>query len=236
MVNYENDIGKFAVIFDSDGVVVDSEPFSLRAFREAMAEQGALLTDEDVMANCGLTDGDIVSYVSRKYGRRLDCERFQRRKQQLYEAKVRAGELKPCAGITALLDALSTDGVPYALASSGSLDKIRFNLSQVGLLKYFSVIVSGEEIKRGKPYPDIFLTASRQLGVPPDTCVVIEDSVNGIEAAHRAQMRCVAVAGTFPQAALAGADFVVESLEQITVKTLQIMALDKNFYKGGGKC
>ena len=219
----------FGVIFDSDGVIVDSEPFSLAAFREAMQDQGIFLSDEDIMANCGLTDTDIVKYVLQKLGKKVDEDLFHKRKQQLYQEKVLAGDLKPCAGAALLLNALSASNIPYALASSGSKDKIRFNLTRVGLWDRFPVIISGEDLPRSKPHPDIFLESARRLLLPAERCVVIEDSLNGIKAAHHARMKCVAVIGTFPPSELSQADFIVESLKQITVKTLRFWVFEKNF-------
>jgi len=223
----------FAVIFDSDGVVVDSEPFSLASFRQAMAEQGISLSDEDIMANCGLTDADIVDYVFRKFSMKVDQQVFHDRKHELYEQKVREGDLKPCDGAIELISSLQTEKIPYALASSGSRKKIRFNLTRVGLFDMFPVVISGEDMERGKPFPDIFLAAARRLETPPERCAAIEDSLNGIEAVHRAGMKSVAVSGTFPADRLGKADFIVESLEQLTVKSLQILIHGKKPNKGG---
>lgn len=229
----EGKLPDFAVIFDSDGVVVDSEPFSLAAFREAMAEQGVLLNDGDVMANCGLTDADICQYVLRKFGKQVDVDIFHARKQELYEQKVKEGRLEPCEGVEAFLLTLRSENIPYALASSGSPRKIRFNLKRVGLLDRFPAVISGEHVKRGKPQPDIFLLTAKRLGVPCDRCIVIEDSLNGIEAAHRAGMICVAVAGTFTSQALSSADFVVDSLAHLRIEDIKSLMYSRKNHKGG---
>jgi len=229
-------LGNWGVIFDSDGVIVDSEPFSLSAFRDAMKMQGVFLSDEDIMANCGLTDSDIVNYVFKKFGQNVDQELFHTTKQRLYEEKVTRGNLQPCEGAKEILEALSKCEIPYTLASSGSLKKIHFNLTRVNLLDRFPIIISGEQMVRGKPHPDIFLKAAKKMNLAPESCVVIEDSLNGIEAAHRANMKCVAVEGTFPREKLTHADFIVESLGRIEVNTLQTLAHDKNFSKGGNSC
>lgn len=203
---------------------MDSEPFSLAAFKQAMTEHGVYLSEEDIMANCGLTDAAICDYVLRKFNQKVDIQSFHSRKQELYEHMVRDGELKPCAGIIELLQNLQNARIPYALASSGSRRKIHYNLSRTALLDKFPVIISGEEVSRGKPFPDVFLKAAEHLGVPPKNCVVIEDSLNGIEAARRAGMVCVAVAGTFPASALGMADFIVDSLSNLEVKKLEILS------------
>ncbi|HPB31698.1 MAG TPA: HAD family phosphatase [Candidatus Sumerlaeota bacterium] len=229
-------MNSFAVIFDSDGVIVDSEPFSLAAFREAMDIMGVHLSDEDVMANCGLTDPDIVQYVYRKFNRSVDADLFHAHKTRLYEEKVNAGRLEACPGAPGLLEQLTAEMIPYALASSGSSRKIQFNLSRVGLYDKFPVIISGEQVARGKPDPAIFLKAAECLGMAPETCVVVEDSLNGIEAARRAGMKCLAVAGTFPAERLVRADFVVESLEEVTVRALLSIVDSNNTHPKGGIC
>jgi len=224
----ENVVSNFAIIFDSDGVVVDSEPFSLAAFKQAMTEHGIYLSQDDIMANCGLTDAAICDYVLCKFNQKVDIQSFHSRKQQLYEQMISQGELKPCDGIEALLQKLRNARIPYALASSGSRRKIHFNLTLTGLLEKFPIIVSGEEVSRGKPFPDVFLKAAEHLAMPAGSCVVIEDSLNGIEAARRAGMSCVAVAGTFPASALGAADFVVDSLSQLEVENLKKLSIRVN--------
>lgn len=226
----------FGVIFDSDGVIVDSEPFSLAAFRQAMEEQGVFLNDDDIMANCGLTDADIVRYVSEKFGINADLDLFHARKQELYQEMILSGNLKACDGATELLSKLEGEHIPFALASSGSVSKIRLNLTRVGLWDRFPIKISGEDMERGKPHPDIFLASAKRLNLEPDRCVVIEDSLNGIEAAHRAGMKCVAVIGAFSRERLSGADFIIDSLSSLTVDKLKYLIHDKNFSKGGNSC
>lgn len=226
----------FGVVFDSDGVIVDSEPFSLAAFRQAMEEQDVFLNDDDIMANCGLTDADIVRYVSEKFGINADLELFHNRKQELYHQMILSGNLKICDGASELLENLARGHIPFALASSGSMKKIRLNLTRVNLWDRFPIIISGEDMERSKPHPDIFLASAKRLALEPDRCIVIEDSLNGIEAAHRAGMKCVAVIGTFPRERLSYADFIIDSLSRITVNKLQSLVNDKNFSKGGNSC
>jgi HAD superfamily hydrolase (TIGR01509 family) len=236
MILQEDVLSDFAVIFDSDGVIVDSEHFSLAAFREAMEEQDVVLSDKDIMANCGLTDADIIAYVLDKYDLKIDSAQFHHRKHELYEMKVREGNLQACKGAAALLDELSRNKVPFALASSGSIKKISFNLSRIGLMDKFPVIVSGENMEKGKPHPDIFLAAAERLNISPSRCVVFEDSKNGILAAKRAGMFCVAVAGTFSEDALRDADFIVDSLDFIDVEKIQNFVNNKKHFQGGKKC
>jgi HAD superfamily hydrolase (TIGR01509 family) len=112
-------------------------------------------------------------------------------------------------------------GLLVAVASSADLIKVRANLEKIGLpIPFWEAVITGEDVKNKKPAPDIFLTAAGKLGVSPPECVVVEDAVNGIQAAHAAGMRCVAVATTFPLDRLQEADVVRDGIEKILLSDL----------------
>lgn len=138
------DKSPIAVIFDNDGVLVDSEPISLLAYQRGIEEQGLKLTEADLERNCGLTDADIVSDLEKVYGASLDQELFSRRKAELYKALAEERGLKAFPGARRLLEELRAEGIPYAIASSGSREKIGYNLQKAGLTDLVSVILSGE--------------------------------------------------------------------------------------------
>lgn len=205
-----------AVIFDNDGVLVDSEPVSLAAYRDAIREQGVDLCEQDDEKYCGLTDADIVRDMEKVYGLELDLPRFQARKRELYFLYARERGLAAFPGARALLEALVAAGRPMALASSAPTEKIGHNLAAAGLEGLFRVVVTGEDFARGKPDPEIFLRAAERLGVEPGRCVVIEDSINGLRAARAAEMFGIGITNTFPADRLAPhADAVVASLDQL---------------------
>jgi len=175
------------------------------------------LREEDDEKYCGLTDADIIRDMRQVYGADLDLERFSARKRQLYFECASAGEMRAFPGARELVAALRENRVPVALASSGSREKILFNLSRAGLDHLFSVVVSGEDFRRGKPDPEIFLCAARRLGLDAPRCAVIEDSINGLKAARAAGCAAVAVTNTFAASRLAPfADLVVASLAELT--------------------
>jgi HAD superfamily hydrolase (TIGR01509 family) len=203
---------RLGVIFDSDGVVVDSEKASLEAFVEAVAEYGVNLSDEEVRESCGITDADIVQKINGKYGKTIDYDEFKRRKLELYRRKVEQEGIKNFPGVRELIALLRSRGIPYALASSGSRAKIEYNLLRTRLAEDFSVIVSCEDVKRGKPDPEIFLLAAERIGRRGEDCIVVEDSPNGIRAAAAAGMRCIAVTHTFQETELREAEFRVTNL------------------------
>ncbi|MCX7963905.1 MAG: HAD family phosphatase [Candidatus Sumerlaea chitinivorans] len=237
---------KFGVIFDNDGVLVDSEHISLKAYRQAIREQGVELREEDDARYCGLTDADIIRDMREVYGADLDLERFSSRKRELYfELAAAAGAMRVFDGVRELLELLRANKIPYALASSGSREKILFNLRLANLLEYFDVpaefqgravqardaacrtgiIVSGEDFHRGKPDPEIFLCAAERLGLSPAQCVIIEDSINGLKAARAAGAIAVGVANTFPAEMLQPwADVEVSSMRELTLPRLEELA------------
>lgn len=212
---------KVGVIFDSDGVIVDSEKHSLKAFVQAIEENGIHLSDEDILSNCGLTDADIIQYMRKKFGKQIDLGKFSSRKKELYTEFVNKGILEIFPGVEELLSELLSNNIPYALASSGSKEKIFFNLEKTGLLSKFPIIISGEDFEKGKPDPAVFLAAAKRLKLNYYECVVIEDSINGILAAKNANMHCIAVAHTFKKDKLSLADVVVGDISQINLNLIK---------------
>lgn len=212
----------FGVIFDNDGVLVDTEHFSIEAYRRAIEEQGVKLCDEDNDRNCGLTDADIIRNMKEMYGADLDLELFSRRKIEHYEQLAGAAEIRVFAGARELIEALRAEDVPYAVASSGSRSKIAFNLDHAGISNLFPVIVSGEDFRRGKPDPEIVIRSAEKLGLAPESCVVIEDSINGLKAAHAAGAVAIGITNTFPADKLQPhADEIIDSLAYLTPARLK---------------
>ena len=213
---------RFGVIFDNDGVLVDSEQISLAAWREAMHEQGVEPRQEDDWQYCGLTDADILHAMRTAYGPALDLERFSTRVKQLYFELAQRCPLRPFPGVRELASALQAAGVPYVVASSGSRKKILFNLRSAGLDSLFPVVVSGEDFQRGKPDPEIFLRAAETIAVAPHHCAVFEDSINGLKAAHAAGCLAIGVTNTFPAQRLHPyADLIISSLTEVSVAQLE---------------
>ena len=204
-----------AVIFDLDGVLVDSEPFSEEASNRALAEHGIRITAEERKRAFGRRDMDSYRDYIRARGLDLDPGEINRRKVEIYSGLIK-GKLKPIPGARELVERLRKRGMPFALASSGTPGKIRATLTEIGFGRLFSVIITAEDISRGKPDPEIFLGAAEKLRVRPADCLVVEDSQAGVEAAKKANMKCIALRSknTFGQD-LSEADKIVNSLEEI---------------------
>ena len=186
---------RLLVIFDCDGVLVDSERIAIRIDVEVIRRHGWNITEQEVIdLFVGRSDGFMRSEVARRTGRDLGPD-WDNAFVNDYRAAL-ARELQPVDGVVAALDAIERLGLPTCVASSGSHDKMRFTLGLTDLWDRFDGrIFSASEVERGKPAPDLFLHAARQMDYAPDACCVIEDSAAGVEAAIAAGMRVFAYAG-----------------------------------------
>jgi HAD superfamily hydrolase (TIGR01509 family) len=195
------------VIFDCDGVLVDTERIAVRIDVIVLAELGWSMTEAEVVERfMGRSDEEMTADIEAHLGRRLPAsweEPFRHLYRQAFEA-----ELEPVAGVVEALDAIA---IPTCVASSGTHEKIRFTLGLTGLYERFAGrIFSVSDVARGKPAPDLFLHAAGRMGVPPAQCAVVEDSRYGVEAARAAGMRAFGYAGGLaPKGALAGPQTIV---------------------------
>ena len=184
------------VIFDCDGVLVDSEPLSNTCFARALAREGLDWSVEETMRRLmGRSMKSCVEIVEGVLGRKLPADfvdRLQAETMQIFHD----APLKPVAGVAEAIDALEAAGYATCVASSGGLDKMRVTLGITGLWQHFEGrIFSASEVPRGKPFPDLFLHAALRMNAQPFECAVIEDSQPGIQAARSAGMRALAYVG-----------------------------------------
>ena len=192
------------VIFDCDGVLVDSERLSVRLDVELLARLGWPLTEAEIIERfVGRTDAAMRAEIEAHLGRDIGAEwdAFGARYLELFGA-----ELQPVDGIAAAVDSIQAAGLTTCVASSGGHAKIRRNLALTGLRDRFAErIFSGDDVVHGKPAPDLFLHAAEAMGVQPNRCAVVEDSRHGVAAARAAGMRVFGYAGgVTPAAALEG--------------------------------
>lgn len=183
------------VIFDCDGVLVDSERIAVRIDVALIRRYGWEITEAEVVELfVGRSDSFMREEVARRTGRELGAE-WDATFVDEYRAAL-AAELQPVAGVVAAVDAIQAAGLATCVASSGSHDKMRFTLGLTGLWDRFAGrIFSASEVAHGKPAPDLFLHAAARMGVAPADCVVVEDSAAGVEAALAAGMPALAYAG-----------------------------------------
>jgi HAD superfamily hydrolase (TIGR01509 family) len=189
-----------AVIFDMDGTIVDNMHLHADAFA-VFAERHGLppLTPEDRARLDGRRNSEIFPILFRRDVPREEWVAYEEEKEGLYRELSR-GRLLPMKGMQMLIDRLRASGVPIALATSAPALNVAHTLDELGLASAFSIVVRGDQVPRGKPAPDVFIEAARQLGVAPEDCLVFEDAPMGVAAAQSAGMRVVALTTSFQAA------------------------------------
>ena len=213
-----------AVIFDMDGVLVDTNPFHVQKWEALLTEHG-IAFDREALPRQVLGPGNDPT-LRRFFGDRLTAGDRLRLGEEL-EARFRDAfgpHARPFAGVERLIAACYENGVRVALASAAMGKNVSFILDALKLRQCFHVVLTADELTQNKPHPEIYEKTAQKLGVPPAACVVIEDSFAGIEAAKGAGMKCVAVASTFPAAELRAqthADLIDQSLDALKLEDLR---------------
>jgi beta-phosphoglucomutase len=218
-----------AIIFDCDGVIADTEPIHMSAFGRVLAEEGITLIEDDYFAHyLALDDRGCFTRAFAERGDSLTRDQVNdliRRKAGYVEQLMHADlELLPGA---AEFIRRAAECYPLAVASGALRAEIETVVIYGGLRDCFRAIVSAEDVARSKPYPDPFIKALELLNLPtadriePHECLVIEDSIHGIHAAHQAEMRCLAVTNSYPKEKLSEAELVIESLAGLSLKDVE---------------
>ncbi|MFL0252073.1 HAD family hydrolase [Clostridium neuense] len=183
-----------AVIFDMDGVIIDSEPIHLEFAMELFKKLGVIMSNEEYSKFIGTTSQYMWDTIKKKYNLNNKVEELIEMERNGFFEFLSSPDMtiKPIEYIPELLKALHENNYKVALASSSPIRVIEFIINSFKIRDYFDEIVTGDFVKRSKPEPDIFLYAAEKLGVLPQECAVIEDSHNGVLAAKRAGMKCIA--------------------------------------------
>ena len=211
-----------AIIFDMDGVLTDSEPLINAAAIAMFKEKGLAAQPEDFSPFVGTGENRYLGGVAEKYGFPLDLAAAKKRTYEIYLEMV-PRQLNAFPGAQTLVRACKAAGLRVAVASSADRIKVESNLRKLGLPpEFWDAVIQAEDVVNKKPAPDIFLSAARKIGVAPANCVVIEDAVNGVQAARAAGMRCLAVAQTFPAGQLQMADRVRAKISEIAIEDVTV--------------
>ncbi|HOJ62272.1 MAG TPA: HAD-IA family hydrolase [bacterium] len=201
-----------AVIFDMDGVLVDTEEFICEAAMQYFAERGVQVKAEDFLDFVGMGENRYIGGVAEKYGVPIEIVQAKKRTYEIYDAIVR-GRIKPLDGVMDFLARCKRLKLKTAVATSADRTKMDINLREMGLTEAdFNACVNGLEVERKKPHPDIFLFAAQKIGAEPAACLVVEDAISGVAAAKAAGMKCLALTTSFTPEQLAGADWIVPTL------------------------
>ncbi|MDX2108747.1 MAG: HAD family phosphatase [Verrucomicrobiota bacterium] len=177
-----------AVIFDMDGLMLDTERLGKRSMLAAANELGLVMPDDLYSRLIGRNSRDNRVELLEVYGQESTVSQLQAASRRYYEAEIQSGKLLKMRGLDALLHFLEKHGCPKAVATSTSNATARYKLEQTELLQRFASITTGDQILHGKPAPDIYLLAASRLGVDPKNCLALEDSPQGSRSAHAAGM------------------------------------------------
>lgn len=207
-----------AVIWDMDGTLVDTAELHFQAWRELAQQINKPFTRADFAATFGWRNPEIIPKLFGSHLSDREVQELGDRKEELYRERARLGvELLP--GARQLLAGLREAGVKQAIGSSAPRANLDLILEITGSKPYFQAVVSMEDTRKGKPDPEVFLTAASKLAIPAECCLVIEDAPVGVRAARAGGMRCIAVTfvGHHDRQVLeeAGADLIVQSLERV---------------------
>lgn len=208
-----------AVIWDLDGVILDSAKEHYKAWQRLAEEEGIVFTAEDFSATFGKRNNDIIPHYWTVTSP-AHLQTLADRKETHFREFVRKTAVF-LPGAQELMRDLHEAGFAQALATSTPIINIQLIDELLGLSRYLSVLVSGESVTHGKPAPDIFLKAAEELDIPPGACLVIEDAVAGVQAAHAATMRCIAVAGERDLPGLHAAELMVRDLTEVDVARIR---------------
>lgn len=220
-----------AIIFDFNGILVDDEPIHFEMFRKVLQERGLTLTEKDYYERyLGMDDRGCFKLAFQDHGIKLDengLAELIRLKAAHYRSTIET-RMTVFPGVKELIPLLS-QRFRLAIASGALRSEIEMILQSIGLRKFFKVIVSAEDVKEGKPSPEIFTKALNLLNqekenaepISSSECLVVEDSKEGILGARRAGIRCLAVTNSHPAEELTQADAVVKSLQEVTVPFLE---------------
>ena len=208
-----------AVIWDMDGVIADTALYHFRAWQDVFRKREVAYTEEDFKRNFGRRNDTIIRNVTGGNLSGGEVEAIANEKEENYRRRV-TRNIKPLPGAIELIRALKEHGVKMAIASSAPMENIQLIIRGLGINNYFQAIVSGRQVSEGKPSPQGFLLAAKELEVTPENCVVIEDAIDGVSGAKRAGMKCLAVTSNHTKQSLMEADLVVDTLEDVTVDDL----------------
>jgi beta-phosphoglucomutase len=202
-----------AILWDMDGVLVDTWELHCQTWQQAFDEFEVPLRGEQIKAAFGMNSLTSLRFLlGERYEQDFLLEVIER-KESLFHDLV-AGKLELLPGVDQWLEYFRVRGMKQAVASSAPLENIHAVVDELGIRLFFDALVSGANLP-GKPLPDVFLKAAGLVGIPPERCLVIEDAVHGVRGAHNAGMKCIAVTTTNPAEILSEADLVLTDLSEL---------------------
>lgn len=212
-----------AVIFDMNGVIINDERIHQESWRQYCQKHGFSLTEEEFKQKVfGRTEKEILEYL---YKREITPEELQKDSDERVALSIQIFEpqLKIMDGLDTLLENLYQQNIPLAIATSSRNKYLNFILDGLNIRKYFKVIVTAQDITKGKPDPEIYVKAAEQLGINPQDCIVFEDTISGITSAKAAGMKVIGVATTHSKEELESASTVIHTFNEVTTEMLNTL-------------
>ena len=208
------------VLFDMDGVLVDSERFIAAAAIKMFSELGVNVRPEDFHPFVGTGENRYIGGVAEKYGLTVDLPKVKARTYQIF-GEIARNNLFPLPGAKDFIKRCREKGLRLALATSADRVKMIINLEETGLVpETFNAIITGEDVLHKKPAPDIYIKAAEALGLDPSECLVVEDAVSGVRSGKNAGCKCLAVTTSFRAEDLYEADWVFANLAEVNEEVL----------------
>lgn len=211
---------KFAVIFDMDGVLIDSNPYHKEAWLQFTEKYKVELKEEEVAEKIfGKTNTNALRDVFGKEFTPEENEKMGEEKEAIYR-ELHSKDLAPMEGVKHFLEMLKQHQIPTAVATNAPTSNLDFIMDKTGLRPYFEVAIDSGSVKKGKPDPEIYLKTAEQLGVAPERCIVMEDSVPGAEAGIRAGMKVIAITTSHSKEEFSQTDLVIDTFEELSFEKL----------------
>lgn len=206
---------QYGVIFDMDGVLIDSFDLHRRSWQMMAGEYGAIVTDEQFASTFGRTSREIIRHFWGENVTPQQTRQMDDRKEALFRELLRR-HVPVMPGAMELIEDLTGSGFALGVGSSGPPENVELVVDGLGLRDRLAGIITATDVTRGKPDPQVFLLTAGRMGIDPARCAVIEDAVHGITAARRAGMKAVALTGTASREAFTEADLIVDNLSQLS--------------------
>jgi beta-phosphoglucomutase family hydrolase len=208
------------IIFDMDGVITDNKEQDFTAWKRVFADFGLDLNMDGYKSFTGMKGEEIVKKYIKPDAGEEEATSLTRRKEEYFIEEIKKNKIEPTKGVERFLNDLRASGIKMGIGTAAMKFKANAILEELGLKHYFDVIVSAEEVKRGKPDPETYLKAVEMLNLKPAECFVIEDAPNGIEAAKNGNIKCIAITTTHERSELGKADIIIDSFDELIVSEL----------------
>ncbi|HBG27473.1 MAG: hypothetical protein A2Y10_02770 [Planctomycetes bacterium GWF2_41_51] len=210
----------YGIIFDMDGVLLDSEPFIIKAASQMFAEKGLTVLPQDFHPFTGTGEDRFLGGVAETYNFPLDLPQAKKRTYDIY-LEIIKGDLEPLNGVREFIAKCRKMNKKIAVASSADWRKVKGNLDEIKIpAEIFDAVLAGNDVKNKKPDPEIFLLAAKRIDLNPKDCLVIEDALSGIKAAKAAGCKCLGITSSFTSAQIPGADFYAPDLANVPAEAI----------------